>query len=260
MRESKLSALLLSLFEPTALIEERPRRADEIRAVSRLFSDDTAPLRLHPETPPSPEGEPAPAGRAFDHDLFIAYASADGDRRRPRRARGHGPGGDRKGSGCRGWVDRRGRSARPAGRVPGRGRGRSPPGPRCGCTRALVAGVVTAAVDDVVSGTDAGGVPAVTAVVIEPLAVTPDPPCRCGNVAHEPARTPATARVTPPRSRGPGSQRGGRLSARARPFHAPPLPTRCGDRLARCELAYIDSPIRVIRVVGRASKLRYPQL
>jgi hypothetical protein len=122
MRESRLSQLLLSLFDagelrrfiryrhptleswlpgPTAsaaalafeavqalqragaidrelfraLIEERPRRADEIRAVQRLWSDDAPPAAPQPAPPPVPAaGQPA-----FEYDIFLAYPSPDVD-------------------------------------------------------------------------------------------------------------------------------------------------------------------------------------
>lgn len=124
MRESKLSALLLSLFDagelrrfvryrfpdvepalpgPTAsaaalafevvaefnkhglitadlfraLIEERPRRSDEIRAVQRLWSEEQAPVAApQPATAaPTPPAAPSP----FRHDIFIGYATPDAD-------------------------------------------------------------------------------------------------------------------------------------------------------------------------------------
>lgn len=60
-----------------ALIEERPRRADEIRGVQRLFADSaSSPPRTEP---PSPSPSPSPAGRSFEYDIFIAYPSPDGD-------------------------------------------------------------------------------------------------------------------------------------------------------------------------------------
>lgn len=129
MRESKLSALLLSLFDPgelrrfiryrypsveswlpgptasaaalafeavqalqrtgvidrelfRSLIEERPRRSDEIRAVARLWPDGEATIA--PPTQVGQEagaGQPAPAAvqPSFSHDIFLAYASPDGD-------------------------------------------------------------------------------------------------------------------------------------------------------------------------------------